>query len=101
MSRKAISDEKQRRRQHWAWYMYDFGNSAYASVILLAVYATYFKNVVVGGAAGSRLWGFAIGSAILVVEVLSPVLGALADFAAHKKRLLFLFRTIRMPRFGW
>jgi 1-acyl-sn-glycerol-3-phosphate acyltransferase len=28
MSKKAIPDEKQRRRQHWAWYMYDFGNSA-------------------------------------------------------------------------
>jgi UMF1 family MFS transporter len=94
MSRKAISDEKQRRRQHWAWYMYDFGNSAYAAVILLAVYATYFKNQVVGGAEGSRLWGFAIGSAILVVEVLSPILGALADFAASKKRLLFIFSAL-------
>ena len=45
MVRRAISDEKQRRRQHWAWYMYDFGNSAYAAVVLLAVYATYFKKL--------------------------------------------------------
>ena len=94
MARKAISDEKQRRRQHWAWYMYDFGNSAYAAVVLLAVYATYFKNQVVGGAEGSRLWGFAIGTAILVVEILSPILGAMADFAASKKRLLFIFSAI-------
>ncbi len=94
MPRKAITDEKQRRRQHWAWYMYDFGNSAYAAVVLLAVYATYFKNQVVGGAEGSRLWGFAIGSAILVVEILSPILGAMADFAASKKRLLFIFSAI-------
>ena len=94
MVRRAISDEKQRRRQHWAWYMYDFGNSAYAAVILLAVYATYFKNQVVGGAEGTRLWGLAIGSAILVVEILSPILGAMADFAASKKRLLFIFSAI-------
>jgi UMF1 family MFS transporter len=94
MPRRAISDEKQRRRQHWAWYMYDFGNSAYAAVVLLAVYATYFKNQVVGGSEGSRLWGFAIGSAILVVEILSPILGAMADFAASKKRLLFIFSAI-------
>ena len=94
MPRKAITDEKQRRRQHWAWYMYDFGNSAYAAVVLLAVYATYFKNQVVGGADGSRLWGLAIGSAILVVEIISPILGAMADFAASKKRLLFIFSAL-------
>ena len=94
MPRKAISDEKSRRRQHWSWYMYDFGNSAYAAVILLAVYATYFKNVVVGGAQGAKLWGFAIGCAILVVEILSPILGAMADFAASKKRLLFIFSAL-------
>ena len=94
MPKNAITDEKQRRRQWWAWYMYDFGNSAYAAVILLAVYATYFKNVVVGGAQGAKLWGFAIGCAILVVEVLSPILGAMADFAASKKRLLFTFSAL-------
>jgi UMF1 family MFS transporter len=84
MSRNAISNEKQRKRQHWAWYFYDFGNSAYAAVILLAVYSAYFKGQVVGGAEGSRLWGLAIGSAMLVVATLSPFLGALADFAASE-----------------
>lgn len=94
MSRKAITDEKQRRRQHWAWYMYDFGNSAYAAVILLAVFSAYFKGTVVGGAAGSRLWGLALGAAMLVVAILSPFLGAFADFAASKKRLLLVFSAL-------
>ena len=82
MPRKAITDEKQRSRQHWAWYMYDFGNSAYAAVILLAVFAAYFKGTVVGGAEGSRLWGLALGAAMVVVAILTPILGAFADFAA-------------------
>ena len=94
MSRKAITDEKQRRRQHWAWYMYDFGNSAYAAVILLAVFSAYYKGQVVGGAEGSRLWGLALGAAMLVVAVLSPFLGAFADFSASKKRLLLVFSSI-------
>jgi len=91
MSRKAIINDKQRRRQHWAWYMYDFGNSAYAAVILLAVYAAYFKGTVVGGAEGSRLWGLALGAAMVVVAILTPILGAFADFAASKKHLLLIF----------
>jgi UMF1 family MFS transporter len=81
------------RRERWAWYLYDFGNSAYASVVYLAVFSTYFKNVVVGGAEGSRLWGLAIGIALLIVAVIAPVLGALADFSGAKKRFLLAFTT--------
>ncbi len=82
------------RRERWAWYLYDFGNSAYAAVVLLAVYSAYFKQQVVGGAEGSRLWGLSVGIAMLVVALLSPVLGALADYAATKKRILFVFTAI-------
>ncbi|MBN1261073.1 MAG: MFS transporter [Anaerolineae bacterium] len=78
-------------RERWAWYLYDFGNSAYASVILLAVYAAYFKQQVVGGAEGTRLWGLAVGIAMLVVALIAPILGAIADFSASKKRFLFFF----------
>ncbi len=76
------------RRERWAWYMYDFGNSAYAAVVLMAVYSAYFKQQVVGGAEGSRLWGLSVSIAMLVVALTSPVLGALADFSASKKRFL-------------
>lgn len=82
------------RRERIAWYLYDFGNSAYASVVLLAVYSAYFKEQVVGGAEGSRLWGLAVGIAMLVVAVTAPFLGAIADFSAAKKRFLALFTAI-------
>ncbi len=82
------------RRERWAWYFYDFGNSAYAAVVLLAVYSAYFKQQVVGGAEGSRLWGFSVGIAMLVVALCSPVLGALADFSAAKKRFLAIFTSM-------
>jgi len=85
---------KTKKRNHWAWYMYDFGNSAYAAVILLAVYSAYFKGSVVGGAEGSRLWGFSLGIAMLVVAVISPFLGTIADFTAAKKRILFVFSSL-------
>ena len=79
------------RRERWAWYLYDFGNSAYASVVYLAVFSAYFKQVVVGGAEGSRLWGLSIGIALLIVAVIAPILGALADYSGAKKRLLLAF----------
>jgi UMF1 family MFS transporter len=94
MSRKAITDEKQRRRQHWAWYLYDFGNSAYAAVVVLAVYSAYFKGTVVGGAQGTRLWGIAVGIAMLISALISPILGTIADFSASKKRFLVGFSVL-------
>ncbi|OQY24175.1 MAG: hypothetical protein B6I34_03740, partial [Anaerolineaceae bacterium 4572_32.1] len=60
----ATVQSKSTRRERWAWYLYDFGNSAYAAVVLLAVYSAYFKGEVVGGAEGSRLWGLAVGIAM-------------------------------------
>lgn len=80
-----------KRKQRWSWYSYDFGNSAYAAVVLLAVYSAYFKTEVVGGAQGSFLWGLSVGIAMLVVALLSPILGSLADYAGTKKRFLFLY----------
>ncbi len=81
-------------RERWAWYLYDFGNSAYAAVVLLAIYSTYFKNNVVGGVEGSRLWGISLGIAMFVVAITSPILGTLADFSASKKRFLFIYTAI-------
>src|SRR5512136_3003238 len=94
MSRKAITDEKQRKRQYWAWYLYDFGNSAYAAVVVLAVYSAYFKGSVVGGAEGTRLWGISVGIAMLVSAVISIIMGPIADFSASKKKLLFGFSAL-------
>ena len=85
------NDSKAAKRPRWSWYFYDFGNSAYASVILLAVYSAYFKNAVVGGAEGTRLWAISVGIAAVLVAVASPVLGTIADYSKAKKKFLFLF----------
>ena len=82
------------RREHWAWYLYDFGNSAYAAVVLLAVYSAYFQGSVVGGAEGSRLWGIAVGIAMLTVAIAAPILGTIADLSGAKKRFLLLFTLL-------
>ena len=92
MSDKAVNKEK--KKAQWAWYLYDFGNSAYAAVVLLAVYAAYFKQSVVGTAQGSALWGLCLTISMLVVAVISPFLGALADYSGKKKTFLLAMTAI-------
>jgi UMF1 family MFS transporter len=86
--------DKSVRRMRWSWYFYDFGNSAYASVILLAVFSVYFSSVVVDHIKGPSLWNLAVGIAAILVAVVSPVLGTIADFSRAKKKLLFIFTAI-------
>ncbi len=89
-----LSKLKTMNREHLAWYLYDFGNSAYAAVVLLAIYSAYFKGEVVGGAEGSRLWGISVGIAMLVVAVIAPILGSVADFSGSKKKFLLGFSVV-------
>ena len=89
------AEGKKIKRARVSWYFYDFGNSSYASIVLLAVFSTYFKNVVVGGGAeGTRLWGLSVGIAAAIVAVISPLLGTVADFTKGKKKLLFIFTMV-------
>jgi UMF1 family MFS transporter len=88
------TQKKSTRRERLAWYIYDFGSSAYAAVILMAVFSFYFKDGVVGGSEGTRMWGRSIAIAMLVVMIISPFLGVIADYSAFKKRFLFFFTTM-------
>ncbi len=72
--------------------MYDFANSGYTTVVLTAVFNAYFVGVVaakVGGqGAGTLYWTIAIAITNALVLVTAPVLGAIADHRADKKRFL-------------
>jgi len=79
------------RREILAWAMYDFANSGYTTVVLTAVFSAYFVGVVAGGTgngAATLLWTAAMGVTNFLVLASAPVLGAIADRSAYKKRFL-------------
>ena len=83
------------RRELFAWAMYDFANSGYTTVILTAIFNAYFVGVVAGGAGGfsegtaTLLWTVTVSLPNALVLVSAPILGAIADHRATKKRFLF------------
>ncbi len=78
-----------RKREVFGWAMYDFANSGYTTVVLTAVFNTYFVGVAAGGAPWATLaWTMVIAAASLVVMLTMPGIGAHADLHACKKRLL-------------
>jgi MFS transporter, UMF1 family len=76
-----------------AWAMYDWAISAFTTTIMVAVFPIFFIRVAAEGDAvgGSQWWGYSNSLAIAIVALLAPVLGAVADFSAGKKRFLGAF----------
>ena len=89
------------KREIFGWAMYDFANSAFATTILAVIFNQYFANVVAGGEKGVDILGFrlhgasfftfSISLSMAISAVLSPFLGAIADFTGLKKRFLMFF----------
>lgn len=81
------------RRELFAWAMYDFANSGYTTVVLTAIFNTYFVGVIAAHAVGGRAtlyWTLTMVAANAIVLLTAPVIGAVADFGAHKKRFLVI-----------
>lgn len=76
--------------QRFSWFLYDFANNPFSVMIVTFVYPVYFKGVVAAGLGnlGDLLWGVNGSLSLIVVAVLSPVLGAVADLSGRKKAFL-------------
>lgn len=76
-----------------AWTMYDWANSAFATTIMGAILPTYYATFVAQGNS-VPIWGNAVAIGSLLAAMLSPILGAIADFRASKKQFLGIFAAI-------
>ena len=77
--------------------MYDWANSAFQTTIIAAIFPIYFHTVVAAdlpGPEATSKFAWATTIAILIVAIVAPLLGAIADYAAMKKKLLAAFMGI-------
>jgi UMF1 family MFS transporter len=87
--------EFQSRRSVWSWALFDFANSPFTTLVITFVYATYFTDVIVDDSnRGTVLWSRAITISALIVAILSPALGALADRGGFRKRFVIFFSVV-------
>ncbi len=78
-----------------SWIMFDWAAQPYFTLITVFVFAPYFASrVAPDPATGQALWGFATAAAGLVIAVLSPVLGAVADASGRRKPWIAAFGAL-------
>ena len=77
-----------------AWAMYDWANSAFQSTVITAVFPPFFSAVAAAGlppAVATARFAWATTIAVTITAVLGPILGAIADYRAIKKKMLAVF----------
>jgi MFS transporter, UMF1 family len=83
------------RRAVVAWCLFDWANSAFPTIVSTFLFSAYFTDhVAPTHEAGQTLWSVANGIAALVIAILSPLLGAIADQGGRRKPWLFVLSLI-------
>src|SRR5690242_14634254 len=83
------------RRAVVSWMFFDWAAQPYFSLITTFVFAPYFATrVAADPATGQSMWGFATAAAGLIIALMSPVLGAIADASGRRKPWIAGFGAI-------
>jgi UMF1 family MFS transporter len=80
-----------------AWAIYDLAQAAFQATIVAAIFPIYFQKVAAAGmpaAVATSRFAWATTWSIVIVAVITPLLGAMADYAPIKKTLLGVFTAI-------
>lgn len=85
-------------REEKSWMLYDWANSAFATIIAAIILPIFFKEIAVSGGVSdvdaTAYWGYATSAGTLICAVLAPFLGTLGDFRGMKRRLFCFFMCL-------
>jgi UMF1 family MFS transporter len=77
------------------WTLFDFANTSFSIVVVTFLFAVYFKNTIANGEPiGDFYWSLGTSISMIITALISPVLGAIADYSAGKKRFLLFFTVL-------
>ena len=85
---------RDQKKTIWSWALYDWANSAYVTIIMAGYFPVFFKlywSAGVDATVSTAQLGLANSLSGIVLGVLAPVLGAIADRGSAKKRFLIFF----------
>ncbi len=91
--------KEMRKKEIRSWMMYDFANSAFATTMMAAVLPVFYYDVAANNidrSLATSYWGYSQSIAVLIVAILAPVLGAIADYSNSKKTFLRFFAYMGM-----
>ena len=82
------------KKEAISWAFFDFANSAYTLLIVSFVFPIYFRDVIAGSINGDFWWGLAVSVSTLIGGIITPVIGAIADYDSRRKSKFILFSML-------
>jgi len=82
------------RRRRLGWYAFDWASQPFHTLILTFIFAPYLEELLGAGDRAQALWGYTVGAAGLLVALLAPLLGAMADAAGGRERFVAAFSVL-------
>ena len=83
------------KRTIFSWSIYDFANQPFTTIILTFIYSTFFVDFIApSGELGAVMWGRAVAISSLVIALLSPIMGAIADNGGYRKIFLIFWTWV-------
>lgn len=83
------------KKEILSWSMYDFANQPFTNIIVTFIYSAFFTKIIAENEQiGTTLWTNAIAISAVIVALLSPILGAIADNGGYRKFFLIFFTWI-------
>jgi MFS transporter, UMF1 family len=87
-----INREAQRRI--WGWWWFDWASQPYNTLLITFIFGPYVVSVMGDGSAAQAVWGYGIGAAGLLIALMSPLLGAVADKSGARMGFIWLFSAL-------
>jgi UMF1 family MFS transporter len=79
------------RKRIWGWFFFDWASQPYNTLLITFIFAPYIKDLIGDGAEAQAAWGFGIAAAGVIIAIMAPVLGAMADTFGNRLRWIWLF----------
>ena len=91
----SVSSGEASRLGQFSWALFDWANQPFFTVVTTFIFAPYFANVMVGDPVkGQAAWAFTQSTSGVLIAVLSPFLGAMADAGGRRKPFIFVFQVL-------
>lgn len=88
-------DARTARKRVWGWWMFDFANQPYSTLLMTFIFAPYFASAVASDPTqGQQYWGWMLAISGLFIAALAPILGAIADSAGPRRPWLYVFSVM-------
>jgi len=90
MGQMAVTNKK----RIWGWFFFDWASQPYNTLIITFIFAPYIKELLGDGVQAQAAWGFGVGAAGVIIAILAPILGAMADSSGQRMRWIWLFSIL-------